>query len=112
MDEKRDNRGYGSDPHEGEHWDANIGPQVELRLGGQGEACADAHGSPDDGRDADEDRVDERKDGHGQGPPAGAESDEAGEHEDKGKTDSGQEEAEHDVLANAENGQDSVDVGR
>lgn len=101
----------GGDPHEDEHLDANVGLDVELALGGQGDLGGHADDGCDDGGHADEDAGNGGDDGDGDGEPAGAHDERGGQHEDKVDDGAGGEEGVHDLRAELEQLQDGSNLG-
>lgn len=104
--EKGDNGGGRGDPHKGEHASAEVGAEVELGLGREGVPGDDAHSGAEDAGDGDEDGVEKGEDGEGQRPPARAHGDGRHEEHDEGEADAREEEAEHDLLGEAQDGED------
>lgn len=102
----------GGYPHEDEHLDADVGTDVELVLGGEGNLGGEADRGRDDGGDGDEDGGDGANEREGEAEPAGAQDQGRGQHEDKVDDGGGREEDVHDAGAQLEEVEDGGHLGR
>lgn len=111
LDQPCQDRSGSSDPHEREHLNANIGFDVELGRRRNSFLHDDEHDRGDDGGDGCAEGAEEGENGDGKRGPAGEDGKWDDEHEDEVQRRGGQEEAEHPVGDNANEGQDFVDLG-
>jgi hypothetical protein len=101
---------HGPNPHECKHLDANNGIDIKLVLRSQGNLGSDAESSGNGGGNGEQDGGYQGKEGDKGGKETGADDEGRGAQEDEVENGAGHEEGVHDLRADAEKGEDGVDL--
>jgi hypothetical protein len=111
LHQPRENGESARDPHEDEDRYADLCANVEFSHASNSIAENDEHDGCDDGRDGDDESVEEGEDGDGEGEPAREDRERHEEDEHKGEAGACEEETEHKLRDVFDEVEDVVDVG-
>lgn len=103
--------GQGSNPHKGKHFDADVGLDVELVLGREGNLGGDADDGGDDGGDGEDETREAAEQGEEQREPPRPHDQRRAQQQHEVDDGAGHEEGVHDLGSDFEQPQDGQDLG-